>query len=383
VGERVLVVGGAGFIGSHLVDALIARGDVVRVLDDLLPQAHPTGTARWAHGEAELVVGDVRDRAAVDAALEGVTLVFHQAGMVGNGQSMYDVRRYTDVNVVGTATLIEAILARRAQLRRFVVASSMVVYGDGAYACEEHGALSRALRPESRLLARQWEPVCPVCGREVTPIPTGEDHALQPSSTYGISKLAQEQLALVLGKANGLPTIALRYLNTYGSRQAMSNPYTGVAAIMAARLLNGRPPTIFEDGQQLRDLTHVSDVVRANLAAAGAPEDALYLAYNIGTGRSVRIEQIARALARELGRDIEPEITGEFRAGDIRHCFADVSRARSLLGWEAKVTFAEGAQELAAWAAGEQPEDLTERANAELRAKGLLSGGHPGVKAPK
>ena len=163
----------------------------------------------------------------------------------------------------------------------------------------------------------------------------------------------------------------------------MSNPYTGVAAIMAARLLNGRRPTIFEDGQQLRDLTHVSDVVRANLAAAGAPEDALYLAYNIGTGRSVRIEQIARALARELGRDIEPEITGEFRAGDIRHCFADVSRARSLLGWEAKVMFAEGAQELAAWAAGEQPEDLTERANAELRTKGLLSGGDRGVKAPR
>jgi dTDP-L-rhamnose 4-epimerase len=372
MGERALVVGGAGFIGSHLVDALLARGDDVRVLDDLLPQAHPTGHARWLSNDAELVVGDVRDRAMVDRALDDVSTVFHQAGMVGNGQSMVDVRRYTDVNAVGAATLLEAMLARRAQFRRLVVASSMVVYGDGAYACVEHGVLDHALRTSERLEAREWEPICPRCGHEVVPVATREDHALHPTSTYGISKLAEEQLALVIGKAHGLPTIALRYLNTYGSRQALTNPYTGAAAIMATRLLNGRAPTIFEDGRQLRDFTHVSDVVRANLAAASAGRGALYLPFNVGTGKSVMIVEVARALAEELGRAIEPHVSGEFREGDIRHCFADVSRAKTLLGWEARVPFEEGVAELAAWAAGERPEDLTDRANAELRAQGMI-----------
>jgi dTDP-L-rhamnose 4-epimerase len=370
--DPVLVVGGAGFIGSHLVDALLARGERVRVLDNLLAQAHPTGTARWLSKEAELVVGDMRDRDVVDRVLDGVAVVFHQAGMVGNGQSMYDVRRYTDVNAVGTATVLEAMLARRAQFRRFVVASSMVVYGDGAYRCEEHGVLDHALRPRERLDARKWEPVCSRCGQEVVPVATHEDHALHPTSTYGISKLAQEQLALVLGRAHGLPTIALRYLNTYGSRQAMQNPYTGVAAIIAARLLNRRAPVIFEDGQQLRDFTHVSDVVRANLAAVDAPESALYLPFNIGTGKSVRIADVARAVATELGVDIAPTLTGEYREGDIRHCYADVVRARALLGWSARVPFAEGVVELASWARGERPEDLTERAHAELRAKNMI-----------
>jgi dTDP-L-rhamnose 4-epimerase len=370
--ERVLVVGGAGFIGSHLVDALLARGHRVRVLDDLLPQAHPTGTARWLSKEAELVVGDVRDRSIVDRVLEGVEVVFHQAGMVGNGQSMYDVRRYTDVNAVGTATLIEAMLARRSHFRRLVVASSMVVYGDGAYRCEEHGLLDRALRPRERLDAHAWEPICPSCRCEVVPAPTREDHPLHPTSTYGISKLAQEQLALVLGRAHGLPTIALRYLNTYGSRQAMSNPYTGVAAILAARLLNARAPILFEDGGQLRDFTHVSDVVRANLAAADARERALYLPFNIGTGKRTRIIDVARAIAAGLGVDIAPALPGEYREGDIRHCFADVSRARDLLGWEARVRFEEGIADLVAWARGERPEDLTERAHAELRAKRMI-----------
>ncbi len=370
--ESVLVIGGAGFIGSHLVDALLARGDRVRVLDNLLPQAHPTGTARFLDRHAELLVEDVRDRAAVDRALDGVSVVFHQAGMVGNGQSMYDVRRYADVNVVGQATLLEAMIARRAQFRRLVVASSMVVYGDGAYRCPEHGVVGRVARPESRLVARMWEPICLQCGAEVAPVPTSEEHAQHPTSTYGISKQAQEQLALVVGRAHGIPTIALRYLNTYGSRQALSNPYTGVAAIMSARLLNGRAPTVFEDGGQLRDLTHVSDVVRANLAAADAGDTALYEALNIGTGRSVSIKEIARALARGLDRAIEPEVTGEYREGDIRHCYADVSKAKALLGWEARVRFDDGARELAEWARDERPVDHTERANAELRAMRLI-----------
>jgi dTDP-L-rhamnose 4-epimerase len=368
-----LVTGGAGFIGSHLVDALVARGHRVRVLDSLLDQAHPRGPPAWLNRDAELVIADLRDRAALDRALDGVEIVFHQGGIVGNGQSMYDVRRYIDINSVGTATLIEALLARRDRIRRFIAASSMVVYGDGAYVCPEHGRVPRVARPEHRLRASRWEPICPSCGAEVDPVPTPEEHTLAPTSTYGISKRDQEELSLVHGRAHRLPTLALRYLNVYGSRQALSNPYTGVAAIIATRLLNGRAPTIFEDGRQRRDFCHVSDVVEANLAAAVAPEDALYQAYNIGTGRSITVLELARALAGGLGREEVPLVPcGEFREGDIRHCFADVSRAKRLLRWEAKVGLEQGLSELATWATSERPEDLTERANSELRAQGLI-----------
>jgi dTDP-L-rhamnose 4-epimerase len=372
MGERVLVTGGAGFIGSHLVDALLARGHRVRVLDNLVAQAHPTGRARHLSSEAELVHEDLRERAAVDRALDGISTVFHLGGMVGNGQSMVELRLYTDANVVGTATLLEGLLARRGDIRRLVVASSMVVYGDGAYACPKDGPVPEALRTEERLRAHRWEPVCPRCGAEVQPVATREDHPLRPTSTYGVSKQAQEELALVFGRAYRIPTVALRYLNVYGSRQALSNPYTGVAAIMATRLLNDRAPTVFEDGGQRRDLLHVSDAVACTIAAADAPEQALYQAYNVGTGRSITILDLARLLARTLGKPIDPEVTGEFREGDIRHCFADVSRAKGLLGWEARVMIAEGISELAAWAAGERPEDRTSAANDELRRQGIL-----------
>lgn len=371
---HALVTGGAGFIGSHVVDQLLARGDRVRVLDNLLAQAHPTGTARFLAKEAELIVADLRDRDAVDRALDGVDTVFHLGGIVGNGQSMYELRLYTDVNVVGTATLLEALVARRSQLRRVVVASSMVVYGDGAYVCPQHGELRRvADRTEARMAAGSWEPSCPTCGVDVRAVPTKEDHPLAPTSTYGVCKRDQEELSLVVGRAYDIPTIALRYLNTYGSRQALSNPYTGVCAIMAMRMLLDKPPVIFEDGGQLRDPTHVSDVARATVAAAVAPDAALYQAFNVGAGAPVSVVDMARALARALDKDIEPLVTGDFRRGDIRHCFADVSRARELLGWTASVPFEEGARELAVWAASQTPEDRTDDANADLRRLGLIS----------
>ncbi len=371
--RHVLVTGGAGFIGSHLVDALLVAGVRVRVLDDLHPQAHPTRRAEHLSPHAELIVGDVRDRAAVDRALEGIDTVFHQAGRVGNGESMYEIRAYVDANAVGTATLLEAVIARRAQIERMIVASSMVVYGDGAYRCPAHGRLSRVDRTLERLQARLWEPVCPTCSEDVEPVATPEEHPLAPNSVYGISKRDQEELALVVGRAYDVPTIALRYLNTYGSRQVLGNPYTGVAAIMATRILNGKPPLIFEDGAQLRDFTHVSDVVAANLAAARTAEPrALYRPFNVGTGKSTRIVEIARAITKALGVDLEPMITSEFRRGDIRHCFADVSAARELLGFTARVDFAEGASELSAWAAAQTPADPTDHAREEMRARSLI-----------
>lgn len=370
--EQVLVTGGAGFVGSHLVDALLARGDRVRVLDDLLAQAHPTGRARFLSPDAELVVGDLRDPDAVARCLEGVDLVFHQGGIVGNGQSMVEIRRYVDVNSVGTATLLEEIVRRRDRIRRLVVASSMAVYGDGAYRCAEHGVVAGARRPLARLDAGLWEPLCPRCDAEVAGIATPEEQPLAPISTYGICKRDQEELSLVIGRAYGVPTVALRYLNTYGSRQALSNPYTGVAALMVTRLLADRPPIVFEDGGQRRDLVHVSDVVQSNLAAAAAPEPALYRAYNVGTGRSVTVAELATRLAAHIGKHIAPELPGSFRPGDIRHCFADVGAARALLGFEAKVPLEQGLGELVAWAASESPVDGTAAAHAELRAMGMI-----------
>jgi dTDP-L-rhamnose 4-epimerase len=367
----VLVTGGAGFIGSHLVDALLEAGERVRVLDNLDALAHPNGRPSHVSAEAELVVGDLRDKGAVERALAGVDRVFHLGGVVGNGESMINARRAVDHNAGGTATLLEAVLARRDRIRRLVAASSMVVYGEGSYRCPAHGVVHPPLRPPERLRRREWEARCPRCGEAARPAPTQEDAPLRPTSVYGITKRDQEELVLVLGRAYGLETVALRYLNVYGRRQALANPYTGVAAIFAARVLNGRPPLVFEDGRQIRDLVHVSDVVRATLAAMDAPT-ATGHAINVATGRRVRIVELARRVASALGSDVRPNVTGEFRAGDIRHCFADVSRARKLLGFEAAVTLDRGLPDLAAWVAKQRVVERGDEAVAELRARGLV-----------
>jgi dTDP-L-rhamnose 4-epimerase len=372
--STVLVTGGAGFVGSHLVDALLQRGDQVRVLDVLDPQAHEGGLAVHLSRDAELICGDLRDGSATGRALDGVEVVFHQAGMVGNGQSMYEIRRYVDVNGSGTAVLLEQALRRRDTVRRVVAASSMVVYGEGAYRCAEHGVVAPGLRAREDLDRAQWEPRCPRCGARVDAIPTGEEHPLQPTSPYAVSKRTCEELVLTTGAAHGLETVALRYLNVYGPRQALSNPYTGVAAIFATQLLGGRRPVVFEDGMQRRDFVHVSDVVRANLLAAHAPH-APGNPFNVGTGESMAIVDLAGQLATLLGRDIEPEVTGSFRAGDIRHCWADVSRARDLLGFVAAADRDLELRRLAEWVLGQAPVDRTAGAFAELLARGLIRRG--------
>lgn len=369
--RSTLVTGGCGFVGSHLVDALVGAGHRVRVLDSIDPQAHEGGVARFLNRNAELVQGDLRDRDAVRRALDGVDVVFHQGAMVGNGQSMYEIERYIDVNAVGTAVLMEEVVARRDRVQRVVAASSMVVYGDGAYSCAEHGLVRPHPRAERDLAAHVWEPRCPRCGSFVSPEPTDEDKPLGPTSPYAIGKLASETIVLVTGSSFGVEAVALRYLNIYGRRQALSNPYTGVAAIFATQLRSGRRPTVFEDGGQLRDLVHVSDVVRANLLAMDAP-DAAGAAINIGTGETLTIAGLARTLAHELGVDIEPEITQRYRAGDVRHCFASIRRAERLLGFRAEADRAAELRDLALWVAGEQPADRTEAANAELIALGLI-----------
>ena len=300
------------------------------------------------------------------------TQVVHLAAEVGVGQSMYEVSRYVQANTGGTGVLLDIIANDHTDVSRIVVASSMSIYGEGAYMCDTHGQVAPRLRSEFQLKTRQWEPLCPICGTILGPVPTGEDKALLPTSVYAISKMDQELLCLAVGAAYSIDVVALRYFNTYGPRQALSNPYTGVAAIFSGRLLNGRPPLAFEDGQQLRDLIHVRDVARATVLGLTS-EDAVGKAINVGVGDPLTIIQIAQLLGKELGADIDPEITGKFRAGDIRHCWADPVRAEKLLGFRAEIPLEDGVAELIEWVSMQSPDDGVDKAYAELGERGLAS----------
>lgn len=375
---RVLVTGGAGFIGSHVVDRLVARGDEVVVLDNLDPQVHAEGASVPAYleryvldGAVEFRAGDVRDARAVEGALEGVEAVVHLAAAVGVGQSMYAPHYYTSVNVDGEGVLLEALAQAPKRYRRLVVASSMSIYGEGAYRCAKHGEVSPPPRPEARLARAEWEVPCPVCGEPLGPVPTGEGKPLQSTSVYAITKKAQEELALCFGRAYGIPTVALRFFNVYGSRQALSNPYTGVAAIFMARLKSGRPPLVFEDGRQSRDFIHVFDVADAVVRALEVEGD-VSGGFNICTGRAVSIEALAHRIAERLGVDLGPTVVGRYRVGDIRHCVGDPSQAKARLGFEARVGLDEGLDELIAWSAAQTVRDRVEASFAELEGKGLV-----------
>jgi dTDP-L-rhamnose 4-epimerase len=366
----VLITGGAGFIGSHLADALLSRGDRVRVLDNLSEQVHGPAATRPAYlaADVELLIGDVRDAAAVRRALDGVDTVFHLAAMVGVGQSMYQVSDYTSVNGLGTAVLLEALMAR--PVSRLVVASSMSIYGEGLYTNDAGVVRSAAERTADALKRHVWE-LHDSEGRLLTPVPTPEWKPANLASVYALSKYDQERLCLMIGNAYGIPTVALRFFNAYGPRQALSNPYTGVLAIFASRLLNGRPPLIFEDGLQRRDFVSVYDAARACVLAA-EPQAAHGHAINVGSGASFTVREISERLGRLLHRqDIEPGITGRYRVGDVRHCFADIAVARSLLGYEPQVALEQGLTELAAWLEGQHAEDRVDQASHELAVRGL------------
>jgi len=366
---RTLVTGGAGFIGSHLVARLLELGDDVVVLDVLDAQVHGAEAAALEAG-VELVRGDVGDPAAADRALEGVDRVVHLAAAVGVGQSMYEIARYVRQNTLATATFLERMIARESRPRRLVVASSMSIYGEGEYRCDEHGAVAPSPRPEEQLLAREWELLCPDCGRELRPIGTRESKPLLPTSVYAVTKRDHEELCLVTGAAYGIPTVALRFFNVYGPGQALSNPYTGVAAIFASRLLNGNPPVIYEDGRQSRDFIHVSDIVTGILLALEA-EDAVGKAVNLGTGHSSTVNDVAEALARGLGMDVSAERTAQYRAGDIRHCYADPGLAEQLLGFRATTSLDDGMADLIGWLKTQEAEDRVEIAAGELAQRGL------------
>jgi dTDP-L-rhamnose 4-epimerase len=369
---RVLITGGAGFIGSHLADRLLAEGHEVRALDNLDPQVHRKGQRPdYLDTAVKLQVGDVRDHDAVGRALEGVDAVYHFAAAVGVGQSMYEIERYTSVNAIGAAVVLEEAVQRRDAIRKLVVASSMSIYGEGQYRNPRSGeaGIAPGLRPESQLGAKRWE-LMGDDGGPLEPEPTAETKPLRPTSVYAVNKRDHEELFLSVGAAYGIPTVALRFFNVYGERQALSNPYTGVAAIFSSRLLNDNRPVVFEDGRQTRDFIDVRDlVVGCALALATADADGSTL--NLGTGRATSIVEVARTIAAGLDKEIEPEIVEQYRAGDIRHCFADTRQAQERLGFRSEIPFEDGMRDLLAWLEGQEAVDAVEVAREALVARGL------------
>lgn len=368
--ETVLVTGGAGFIGRAVCAELISRGSKVRVLDSLIEQVH--GDAQepeGLHPEVELLRGDIRNRVVVARALKGVDSVVHLAAEVGVGQSMYAVERYTSVNETGSAVLFEQLIEN--PVRRVVTASSMSIYGEGLYR-DADGNLVEDAERGLRISSAEWNPLDSQC-RPLEPVATPEWKRPSLASIYALGKYVQERQTLIITKAYGMEGACLRLFNVYGPGQALSNPYTGVLAIFASRLLNGQPPLIFEDGEQRRDFVYVGDVARA-FAEALTSQEADGEVFNIGSGHDRSVSEVARELARAMGRDdIEPEITGKSRTGDIRHCFCDGSKAAEKLGFRAEKDFQEGLAELAEWVASQTADDKVEQARAELEARGLVA----------
>jgi dTDP-L-rhamnose 4-epimerase len=339
------------------------------VLDLLLPQVHGADTLRptYLHPDVELIHGDVRDHAAVARALAGVDAVYHLASAVGVGQSMYQIEHYTSTNTLGTAVLLQAV--SRKPVQRLIVASSMSLYGEGLYRSAGGAFVTDVERSEVQLRRGEWEPL-DADGRPLEPVPTPETKPPALSSVYALSKFDQERLSLMVGRAYGMPTVALRFFNVFGTRQALSNPYTGVLAIFASRLLNDKPPMIFEDGRQLRDFVSVYDVVQACRLALDAPA-AAGAAFNIGSGQAFTVREVAELMSGVLGKSIPPEIAGKYRVGDIRHCVANITLARERLGYRPAVTLEDGLVELSEWLRDQAAEDRVPEASRELASRGL------------
>jgi len=364
-----LITGGAGFIGSFVADELLECGHKVRAFDRLDEQVHGPWAKRPAYldPDVELVVGDVRDRSALDRALKGVDAVYHFAAKVGVGQSMYEIAEYTDVNNMGTARLLEALATH--PVERLIIASSMSIYGEGLYRRSDRSLCEGTERSLDQLKTGEWE-LRDHLGT-LFPVPTPESKTPSLASVYALSKYDQEKMCMVVGRAYNIPTVALRFFNVYGPRQALSNPYTGVLAIFASRYLNERPPLIYEDGQQQRDFVSVRDVAWACGLCLDVPE-AVGRVLNIGSGNRYTIREVAECMGEVLGtRHIEPVTTGKYRVGDIRHCFADIRLAGQILGYEPRVSFEQGLVELSDWLAGQAAVDHAALAGSELAARGL------------
>lgn len=370
--KKILIIGGCGFVGSHTADALLQRGYEVTVFDNLSPQVHRSGLPGYLSPEVEFVEGDVRNLRALSKVVARADAIYHLAAAVGVGQSMYEISDYISTNIQGTANLLQALLDTRSAPEKLIVASSMSIYGEGRYVCPTCGKAAPPPRSPEQLKTKQWELTCPNCHGALHPDATDEHKPLQCTSIYALSKKAQEEMCLLLGQTYGIPTVAFRYFNIYGPRQSLSNPYTGVAAIFASRLMNGNPPAIFEDGLQMRDFVNIHDIVQANVLALSSP-GADGMALNVGSGQPITVQQVAEEIGLMLGSEVRPTISGTYRAGDIRHCYADISNISAALGYSPKVRFRDGVAELVEWLESQQAHDYTEIALQQLTARGLVA----------
>lgn len=367
---RILVTGGMGFVGSHLVDALVKQGHKVISFDNLEFQVHLGKKPKYLNKKVRYIIGDVRNKKRLGEAVKDVEVVFHQAAMVGVGQSMYEISKYMHSNTYGTANLLEILANDKHKVRKLIVASSMSIYGEGAYECGDCGRFYPSYREEADILKKDWDMHCPECNRRSKAITTPEDKPLFPTSVYAYSKKDQEDLALLIGKTYNIPTVALRYFNIYGPRQSLSNPYTGVCAIFSSMIKNNHSPIIYEDGLQSRDFISVNDIVRANIFVMNNPK-ADYQAFNVGTGKPTTILGIAQLLIKLYKKDdLKPKVVNSYRKGDIRHCFADIS-SLAKLGFKPKTSFEEGMRQLIEWANNIKARDMVSSADLKLLKRGL------------
>lgn len=369
--KKILVTGGAGFIGSHLVDGLIAKGYTVRVMDNLFEQIHPTKKLpEYFNKKAEFFNGDVTVKDDWRKALEGVDAVYHLASAVGVGQSMYEIEHYVKVNSLGTALFLDILANEKHTVKKIIVAASMSSYGEGTYEFSGKGLFQPPLRNQSDLEKGDFNVYYPGTKIVGQPRPTGEDVKQNSNSIYAIGKKNQEEMVLVFGKAYGIPSVAVRYFNVYGPRQSLSNPYNGVVAIFQSRIKNGKPPIINEDGTQTRDFVSVYDVTSANIAVL-ENKNANYEVFNVGSGTPLPIKEVAEILIRLNGKQMSPEITGKIRKLDVKHCYADISKIQKLLGWKPQVVFEKGLTEVLKWSEGEKAEDKLDFALSQLEKRGL------------
>ena len=366
--KRALVTGAAGLIGSHVTDLLVRKGWKVRALDNLEPQTHRRGKPAWIHPKAEFIHGDIRDRETIATALDKIDIVFHQAAY---GGYMPEISKYVHVNSLGTAQMLEVIREKSLPMQKIIVASSQAVYSEGAGICQRHGLVFPTVRPIEQLRKGDWEVHCPICGAVTKSAPTPENAPVGGETVYGLTKVDQEKLVLLWGKQVGVPAVALRYSCTYGPRQSIFNPYTGVIAIFCTRLLNNLSPVLYEDGRQTRDFSFVEDIARANLLAAETDKlDGL--AVNVGGGKGVPIRQVAQILSKALKIDIEPEARGEFRPGEMRHLTSDTTKIRSA-GYKPQIELEEGIQRYIDWIRSQSDiRDYFSEAEQILKSKGIV-----------
>lgn len=369
--KNILITGGAGFIGSFLADKLIKEGYSIRIFDNLEEQVHQNRLPTYLNKKAEFIKGDVRDCQAFKDSLENIDAIFHLAAAIGVQQSQYQIKRFVDVNMGGMGNLLDIVINQKSKVKKIVLMASMTSYGEGVYFCEKCGKVKPPLRNYRYMEKKDWEMHCPFCHSYVKPIATNEETSLSGNSIYALTKKMQEEMLFNIGKTYDIPVVSLRGFNIYGPRQSISNPYTGVTAIFISRLKNNKSPILYEDGLQTRDFVSVYDAVEA-LFLALIKKEANYRVINIGSGKATTIKELAYLLARLLGKKIDPKITGKSRKNDIRHCFADITKAKKLLAWKPKVSLREGLKNLIKWADKEEAKDLFDKAEEELRKRKII-----------